>query len=376
MKKCVAKLAVVALSAIVCAGATADTVIACTRTLYVGADNLVITGRNMDWEEDMASNLWVFPEGIERDGAAGPKSIHWTSKYGSVIASGYEAGTADGMNEKGLVANLLYLAESDYGKPDKSRPFLSIAAWAQYVLDNYATVTEAVEALSREPFNILAPTLPNGADAALHLAISDATGDPAIFEYVNGRLMIHHGKQYTVMTNSPIYDQQLALNAYWKGIGGSVFLPGTSRAADRFVRASFLLNAVPKQLDTHYIKGVPHQSYAYQAVAGVLSVQRAVSVPLGITTPDQPNIASTIWRTVSDQKNLVYYFDSATRPNTFWVSLTKLNLKPGAPVKKLTIQNGEVFSGEVADQFKDARPFKFLPASPHFESKMAPKTVL
>jgi penicillin V acylase-like amidase (Ntn superfamily) len=92
-------------------------------------------------------------------------------------------------------------------------------------------------------------------------------------------------------------------------------------------------------------------------------VQRAVSVPLGITTPDQPNVSSTIWRTVSDQKNLVYYFDSATRPNTFWVSLSKLDLKPGAPVRKLTIQNGEVFAGEVADQFKDAAPFKFLPAT-------------
>jgi penicillin V acylase-like amidase (Ntn superfamily) len=47
-----------------------------------------------------------------------------------------------------------------------------------------------------------------------------------------------------------------------------------------------------------------------------------VSVPLGISTPDQPNISSTIWRTVSDQKNLIYYFDSATRPNTFWVSIS------------------------------------------------------
>ena len=94
-----------------------------------------------------------------------------------------------------------------------------------------------------------------------------------------------------------------------------------------------------------------------------MSVQRGVSVPLGISTPNEPNIASTIWRTVSDQKNLVYYFYSATRPNTFWVSISKLDLKPGAPVKKLTLQNGEVFSGETADQFKDAAPFKFLPAS-------------
>lgn len=337
----------------------------CTRTLYVGADNTVITGRNMDWSEDLASNLWVFPAGISRDGAAGPKSIQWTSKYGGVVVSGYEAGSADGLNEKGLAANLLYLVESDYGKPTEGRPCLCIAAWPQYVLDNYATVAEAVEALRNEPFSMLAPTLPNGSAAALHLAISDASGDSAIFEYIGGKLNIHHGKQYTVMTNSPLYDAQLALNEYWKDVGGMVFLPGTSRAADRFARASFLLNAIPRQVDPHYIKGVPDQSYAYQAVASVLSVQRAVSVPLGITTPDHPNISSTIWRTVSDQKNLVYYFDSATRPNTFWVSLSKLDLKAGAPVKKLVIQHGEVFAGEVADQFQNAEPFKFLPASPN-----------
>jgi choloylglycine hydrolase len=358
------KLLALGLSAAIVVMPAIDTAVACTRTLYVGANNTVITGRNMDWVEDMASNLWVFPAGIKRDGAAGPKSLQWTSKYGSVVTSGYEAGSTDGLNENGLVANLLYLAESDYSQPDASRPFLSIVAWPQYVLDNYATVAEAVSALSKEPFNILAPTLPNGSEAALHLSISDSTGDSAIFEYLHGKLIIHHGKQYTVMTNSPTYDKQLALNEYWKEIGGLAFLPGTDRAADRFARASFLLGAIPKQIAPHYIRGVPRQSYAYQAVAEVLSVQRAVSVPLGITTPAEPNIASTLWRTVSDHKNLVYYFDSATRPNTFWVSLTKLNLKPGAPVKKLTIQDGEVFSGEVSDQFKDAEPFKFLKATP------------
>ena len=56
-------------------------------------------------------------------------------------------GTADGMNEKGLVANILYLAESDYGKPDGSKPPLSISLWGQYALDNFATVAEALDAL-------------------------------------------------------------------------------------------------------------------------------------------------------------------------------------------------------------------------------------
>ena len=365
MKRYPSKLSTFVLTTALLAGTALGTALACTRTLYVGADNTVITGRNMDWKEDMSSNLWIFPAGIKRDGAAGPRSLQWTARYGSVIVSGYEAGSTDGMNEKGLVANLLYLAESDYGKPDPSKPLLSISTWPQYTLDNFATVAEAVAALEKEPFSMLAPTLPNGAPAALHLAISDSSGDSAIFEYVGGKLQIHHGKQYTVMTNSPIYSEQLALNEYWKTIGGLTFLPGTNRAADRFARASFLLGAIPTQIDKNYIKGVPQQSFANQAVASVMSVQRAVSVPLGITTPDQPNISSTIWRTVADQKNLVYFFDSATRPNTFWVSFSKIDLKPGAPVRKLTVQNGEVFSGEVAGDFKPAEPFKFLPATPN-----------
>ena len=358
------RAALIFLSSAILVAPIADAANACTRTLYVGADNTVLTGRNMDWVEDMASNLWVFPAGMQRDGASGPNSIKWVSKYGSVIVSGYEAGTADGINEKGLVANMLYLADADFGKPQAGRPLLSIAAWPQYVLDNYATVGEAVSALSTEPFTILAPTLPNGSAAALHLSISDASGDFAIFEYVDGKLAIHHGKQYVVMTNEPIYDKQLAMNEYWAEIGGLTFLPGTSSPADRFARASFLLGAIPRKADPSYIKGVPDRAFAYQAVASVMGVQRAVSVPLGVTTPDQPNVSSTIWRTVSDQKNLVYYFDSATRPNTFWVSLGKLDLKPGAPVRKLTIANGEVFSGEVADRFVDAPPFRFLPAAP------------
>ena len=363
MKKSSTRLAGFCYSVAFCLACTTGIALGCTRTLFVGADDTVITGRNMDWKEDMASNLWIFPAGLKREGAAGARSIRWVSKYGSVIVSGYEVGTADGLNEKGLAANLLYLVESEYPKPDGKRPVLSIAAWTQYALDNYATVDEAVAALAKEPFNLLAPSLPNGVPAALHLSISDASGDSAIFEYVKGKLIIHHGKQYKVMTNSPTYGQQLAISEYWRGVGGLAFLPGTNRASDRFARASFLLDAIPKEIDPHFIKAVPQQSFAYQAVASVLSVQRAVSVPLGISTPDQPNIASTLWRVAADQKNLIYYFDSATRPNTFWVSLAKLNLKPGGPVKKLTIQNGEVFSGETAEQFKDAAPFKFLPAT-------------
>ena len=354
----VALSSAVAAAATLFAPAVAD---ACTRVLYVAPDGTVITGRSMDWAEDMRSNLWVMPRGIKRNGMGGKDTPEWTSKFGSLIVSGYDVGTADGVNEKGLVANVLYLVESDYGKPD-GKPVLSISLWAQYVLDNFATVADAVAALEKEPFRIGAPILPNGQGAQLHLSISDATGDSAIFEYIGGKLVIHHDRQYTVMTNSPTFDQQLALNAYWKGIGGLEFLPGTNRAADRFARASFLLNAIPRTVDKNYISGVPDQKFEFQAVASTLSVVRSVGVPLGITTPGQPNIASTIWRTVVDQKNKVLMFDSVTSPSAFWVPLSQLDFSVGAPVKKLQVAGGKVYAGDASSRFEVAKPFEFLPA--------------
>lgn len=340
-------------------GGTEITAKACTRAVYLGSDNVVITGRSMDWAEDIYSNAWVFPRGMKRDGSAGPNSIKWTSKYGSLIVSGYDAGTADGINEQGLVANALYLAESEYGNPKSGKPTITIMAWAQYVLDSYGTVAEVVDGLQAEPFEVIAPMLPNGKGAQLHLAVSDPSGDSAIFEYLGGKLVIHHDRKYQVMTNSPSFDQQLAIETYWKGVSPLSFLPGSISAADRFVRASYLINAIPKQADPHTINAVPGATYANQAVASVLGVMRSVSTPLGIMDPAKPNLASTLWRTAYDQKNKVFYFDSATSPNAFWVPLADLDFSPGAPVKKLTMAGGKVYAGNASSKFEPATPFKF-----------------
>ena len=321
---------------------------ACTRVVYLGKNGMVVTGRTMDWKEDLKSNIYVFPRGIERAGADKGNTIHWKSKYGSVITAGYDIGTSDGMNEKGLVANLLYLAESDYYRPNDTRPVMGISIWTQYVLENFATVDEAVKELSKETFRIDAPDMPNGAKSTLHLAISDASGNSAIFEYIKGKLIIHEGKEYQVMTNSPSYEQQITLNNYWKQIGGLVMLPGTNRAVDRFVRASFYINVIP-QTDNQR-----------EAVAGVFSVIRNVSVPLGISVPAQPNISSTRWRTVADQKNKVYFFESTMTPNVFWINMKDLDFSAGAPIKKLNLANGETYAGNAAKNMVDSPSFKFL----------------
>lgn len=336
------------------AGMTAlSSAVACTRLVFHGADGQVVTARSMDWKSDIVSNLWVLPRGMQRSGQAGPNSIRWTSRYGSVVTSGYDISTTDGVNEAGLNANLLWLVESQYPEYGAdSRPGLTIAAWAQYVLDNFASVQEAVAALEKQPFTIVTDKIPGeNRLATLHLSMSDASGDSAIVEYIGGRQVIHHGRDYQVMTNSPVFEQQLALNAYWKQIGGTTMLPGTNRAADRFARASFYVNAIPKAADPD------------KALASVFSVIRNVSVPYGLNTPQEPNISSTRWRTVFDHRRKLYFFESALTPNTFWVDLKALDFsKDSGKVLKLDLgaDQKHTFSGNATRAFKPAAPFEFL----------------
>nr|WP_317632182.1 linear amide C-N hydrolase [uncultured Flavobacterium sp.] len=324
---------------------------ACTRVVYKGTNNTIITARSMDWKDEIDANLWVFPSGMERSGSVGKNSVNWTSKYGSVIASAWDIATTDGINEKGLVANILWLVETEYPKfnPDGTKPGITISAWAQYVLDNFATVNEAVEALKKEEFVIVSDYLPGTQKfATLHLSISDATGDNAIFEYVNGKLNIHHSPTYTVMTNSPIFNDQLAINKYWESIPGTDMLPGTNRAADRFARAAYYIEAIPQTADLR------------TSIASVFSVIRNCSVPYGISSEAEPNISSTRWRSVADQKNLMYFFETVKTPNTFWVDLTKLDLTKKGKVRKLDVSHNQTYSGETSALFKEAKPFVFL----------------
>ncbi|MDN3689779.1 linear amide C-N hydrolase [Cyclobacterium jeungdonense] len=231
----------------------------------------------MDFSLEIPANQWIFPRGMQRIGEVGKNSIEWVSRYGSLAVSSWDISTTDGMNEKGLVANMRWLVESTY--------------------PSFAVVSDFIPGTNKF--------------TTVHLSISDATGDSAIFEYIGGKLVIHHDASYQVMTNDPPYEQQMAIGKYWENIPGKTFLPGSVTSSDRFVRASFFLNSIPQTDNTRV------------AVASVFSVIRNVSVPYGFEIEGYPNLSTTRWRMVADQKNLVYYFETALTPNAFWVDLKK-----------------------------------------------------
>lgn len=327
--------------------------LACTRVVYHGPDGRYLTGRNMDFRDPMVSNFWVFPRGMQRNGAAGERSLEWTSKYGSLAVSGYDISTVDGMNEVGLNASLLWLNASEFADDDGMTPRMSLAIWAQYYLDQFATVAEAVEHTRNNPFDVVSGEVPGrpGSLAPLHLTLSDASGDSAILEWIGGDLSIHHDRAYQVVTNDPPYDFQLANQKYWSAVDSLNFLPGSGRSEDRFVRAGFYINAVTQSEDPRI------------AAAAVFSVIRNASAPYGVSLPDAPNLSTTRWRVVADQKSMVFYGESATSPNIFWVDLKKLDFSKGTEVRKIDLGTDmeRILTGDASNQFVAAKPFEFMP---------------
>jgi choloylglycine hydrolase len=108
------------------------------------------------------------------------------------------------------------------------------------------------------------------------------------------------------------------------------------------------------------LRAAPKVSNPALAVATTFSLIRTISVPLGLGDPAKPNIAATIWRTVSDVSAKRYYFESAYSPSIFWVDIDKLTLSPGSKPAKLDLKNKPILAGEVSDKFVASEPFKFL----------------
>lgn len=263
----------------------------------------------------------------------------WTSKYGSIATTIYGIGTADGVNEKGLGVHLLYLNATDFGPRDPALAGVQAGLWGQYMLDNAATVQEALDLFEKLQVVMISA---NGHDANVHLAIEDATGDSAIIEYIDGKPVIHHSRDYVVMTNDPTYDEQLEiLKAQdFSHPASDMPLPGNVNPVDRFARATYYRNLLPDPRDER------------EAAAGILAVARNVSVPFGAPYKGF-GIYNTEYRTAINLTQLRYYFELTNSPNLLWINLGTLNLDPGQPVRVLN-PDDIMLSGNVTELFDEA----------------------
>jgi penicillin V acylase-like amidase (Ntn superfamily) len=297
----------------------------------------------MDWPESTEPLIVAFPRGRRRDGGAvagiavvEQNPLRWTSRYGSLVTTVYGVGTVDGINERGLTAHGLYLRSTDFGQRDPAKPGLHAGLWAQYLLDQAETVAEALRLLDDVQVVMISA---HGRDATLHLALEDATGDSAILEFDHGRLVVHHGRQYTLMTNDPTYEEQLELLSRqdFSHPSREMPLPGNVNPVDRFQRAAYFLALLPDAQTTR------------QAVAAVMAIMRNVSVPFGAPYGDF-GIYNTEYRTVTDLTRRTYFFELTTSANVIWTELDGLDLTDGADPQAIDPYD-ESLIGDVTSRF-------------------------
>lgn len=322
----------------------------CTRVVFLGdsTSNRVMVGRTLDWRTPIPTNIYVYPRGVERQSMPSGPMLRWTSKYGSALAVGYDGGVTEGMNDRGLVMNGLFCKGTVYAVsagPDDKTPVVSLAVIVSFFLDNFATVDEVDTWLKSNKFVIAGKTFDGGTVSTLHWGLTDKTGDTMLMEYVDGKLNTYRSRDYLVLTNDPPYDKMMAIDNYWKQVGGVNMLPGTVRSTDRFVRADFFIRHVPKNTDYD------------NSFAALSSIMGTVSVPYGYEIEGEPNVSSTQWRSISDATGGRYYFKFAYSISDFYVDLNKLLLNPGDPILKLDTSNYHELSGCVNDKLKKSNGF-------------------
>ncbi len=266
---------------------------ACSEVTVVN-NNVVVSARTLDLSVQPPTNIVLNPRGLSNTSPSNPAypflpPLQWVSRYGSVVISGatiQNLAVVDGINEKGLTVGTLWFECASYPTPAPENPVLAVSYLSRYILDNFATVAEAVPAIGT--INIFGDFIDYfGGTLPVHVTVHDATGDSALIEFTSLTAPtitrpIGPPNGPAVTTNEPNYDKQVAnLDNYCyfnppvppatKCNPGLLPLPGGVDSKSRFVRlAAFLSPKRPVSI-----------SNAAKAIAYVHSMISTVVEPSG-----------------------------------------------------------------------------------------------
>jgi choloylglycine hydrolase len=244
---------------------------ACTTfCLFNGKD--LIFGRNYDFPIGYG-HVVINKRGVFKSAMAdaGEQAAQWTAKYGSLTFNQFgRDNPMGGMNEAGLIVELMQLNATQYLAPD-SRPALGCLEWIQYQLDNCATVNEAIKQAEKVRIR---------SHVGIHYLIADSKGEIASVEFLDGKLLYHRGDKMPVkaLTNST-YEESLA---YMKRFESNVSLPASMSSLDRFVHAGVMAK--------NYKPNAPYNllGYSYRSVENYTEAEKAFQKYIKLI-PDDPN---------------------------------------------------------------------------------------
>jgi choloylglycine hydrolase len=213
-----------------------------------------VVGKSYDWDDERGLVL-VNKRGLEKRAlvlSPGQSPAAWRSRFASLTFNQYGRELPNGgINEAGLIVEVLVLPETAYQEPD-ARPAVTELGLVQYLLDQASTTAEAVELAGKVRVD--------AAHARLHYFVCDAAASCGALEFLGRRLVVSSGAAMPVraVTNSP-YAESVGALASPGGAAGSlarfVRLAGRVRQApegDPVAAAFALLDAVRFEASTQW----------------------------------------------------------------------------------------------------------------------------
>jgi penicillin V acylase-like amidase (Ntn superfamily) len=294
----------------------------CT-TFYLFNDGEAVFAKSYDWTvvEGLAV---VNKRGLAKEALVGDENpARWTSTYGSVTFNQYGRELPmGGINEAGLVAEVMWLDEAVYPEPDE-RPAVDCLQWVQYVLDTCATVKEVVSA--QDNVRIYADN-----PVRLHYLVADAAGDCAAVEFLAGEAVIHTSIELPapVLANDP-YGEDATFWLKHEGTSPKAAALEGVASEKRFARAAAWL-----------------ESYGADAMDSATGADYAAAVLDDVASPEYSQ-----WRIVYDVANGRVYWRTRENMKTRWLELEAFDFSAATPAKIFDM-NAEG-QGDVTGAFVD-----------------------
>ena len=263
-------------------------------------ESVSVTGKSYDW--DIGHGLVIVnPRGLVKsfDFLGRGMGGTWISTYGSVTFNQYGRDLPQsGMNEAGLVIEVLWLNETSF-PPDDDRQDLDVSRWIQYQLDTAASVDDVITSFERIQIR---------SNVTVHYFISDRSGNAATVEFVEGKRIIHSGNTLPVsaITNST-YESSLEYLETLIGSGSPYEPPAGPGSLNRFVRVAKRLKEF--QAEEHPDTVV----YAFDMLDEVKSP------------------GYTQWQLVYDQKTLEIHYRTADNPEIRKIDMGTLQFDCSIP---------------------------------------------
>ena len=318
---------------------------ACTDFMVKATDGTIVNGRSMDFGIEDQARLIVYPRGKQwaSEAPGNKEGLKWEQRYGFVGFSvvGLDK-SIDGMNEKGLIAKLLWLPSAGYQPvpKDKESAAMEVLLLPNWILGNFSTVAEVKNALHKVFVWGKEMAALGGGIPTMHLTVHDAEGNNIVAEWIDGKLNLYDNP-LGVMTNDPPLPNHWAnlrnfanlssemakplkldgMTITGTGNGsGLLGLPGDCSPPSRFVRTAYL------------------RAFAYQAKNSSEAVNLArhlldqVTVIKGISREKtaQGEFADyTQWITIEDLTHRMIYISNYNDPIWRAVDLKKIDFTRG-----------------------------------------------